>query len=64
MAIELKNILSDFSLGEVNPDDFYDTNITVFDIQEGHFTEKGLYCALSFLCVALLDLGLIEVDDE
>lgn len=63
-VLEMINTLNELDVQEINPDDFYETNIGVFDIQEGHFTKKNLFRALSFLCVALLDLGLIEEDEE
>lgn len=45
-------------------DHFSDTNVTVFDWQESVYKEKGQYGLLSLLSIALLDLGMISMQES
>lgn len=63
-AQEMMSTLKELAVEKVDLDNFYEANNQVFDMQEGYFAEKELYRVLSFLCVALLDLGLIEMNEE
>ena len=44
-------------------DDFTETNKIIIDTQEEYFNQNNAYKLLSLLCIALIDLGLIEVQD-
>ena len=56
----MKTALKELSIEVIDIDNFYDANMDVFDIQESHFKKRALFRALSCICVALLDLNLIE----
>ncbi len=43
-------------------DDFSKTNEIIIDAQEDYFKQCNAYRLLSLLCIALIDLGLIEVE--
>ncbi len=43
-------------------DNFSKTNEIIIDNQEEYFKQSNVYRLLSLLCIALIDLGLIEVE--
>ncbi len=52
------------NLEQWNLDEFGETNRQIFEYEEGEYELNHTYRALSLLCVALLDLGILETDDE
>ena len=62
-ANEMLNVLKELDVKKINLDEFYESNIKVFESQEKYYREKKLYRALSLLCIALMDLKLIEFDE-
>ena len=60
---ELVNALSELNVRDYNLDDFWVTNKTVFDFEEETYAKEQLYTTISLICISLLDLGLIELED-
>lgn len=52
------------NLEQWNLDEFGETNRQIFEYEEGEYDLDNTYRALSLLCIALLDLGILETDDE
>lgn len=44
-------------------DDFADCNKMIYEYQERNYSQNKKFRVLSLLCVALMDLGLIEIED-
>lgn len=54
------------SLNQINAnnydlDDFFETNQKIINYQEENFNKNNGYKLLSLLCIAFIDLGLIEI---
>ena len=45
-------------------DDFKDCNLKVFHFEEDSYSAYDTFQCLSLLCVALIDLGLIEINND
>lgn len=45
-------------------DDFREVNKKIFDFEEKEMESNKAYRILSLLCVSLLDLGLLEIEEE
>ena len=58
------NGLTKINAQNYNLDNFSETNRIISNIQEENFKKKSKYNLLSLLCIALIDLGLIEVEYE
>ncbi|MGL4760324.1 MAG: hypothetical protein ACRCWG_02600 [Sarcina sp.] len=56
--------LNAMGIDEYNLDDFYETNIKIFDFQEKFYAKNKKYKVLSLVLIALLDLQLIEVENK
>ncbi|MDY4574241.1 MAG: hypothetical protein SPD90_04210 [Intestinibacter sp.] len=54
--------IKELGIDSYDIDDFFQTNMDVFEYQERFYSEHGKYKALSLLCVAFLDLQLIEFE--
>ena len=63
-AKELMNAFSVMGVTDYDLDNFGVTNRAVYDYSEAAYAKEKLYHCLSLLCVSLLDLGLIEVENE
>ena len=61
---EMHKGLSRVNALDYDLDNFTDTNKTIIEAQEKNFEQKNTYNLLSLLCVALIDLGLIEIQQE
>lgn len=61
---EMLNGLNEFGIEQVDLDSLYDTNKKVYDNQEHHYSINSKFRLISLLCVALLDLGLIEIIED
>lgn len=59
---EMNNALKTIGIDEYDFDNFYDTNMKVYNYEEEHFKIHKKYKLLSLLCIALMDLGLIEIE--
>lgn len=53
-------------IGKLNLDldDFREVNKKIFDFEEKEMESNKAYRILSLLCVSLLDLGLLEIEEE
>lgn len=61
-AEELLKALDKIDVGELNLDQFGESNKRIFDFEEMEFSKESLYRALSLLCISLIDLGLLELE--
>lgn len=61
-AEELLRALDKIDVGELNLDQFGESNKRIFDFEEMEFSKESLYRALSLLCISLIDLGLLELE--
>ena len=61
---EMYNGLTKINAQNYNLDNFSETNRIISNIQEENFKKNSKYNLLSLLCIALIDLGLIEVEYE
>lgn len=55
--------LREFSIEDYDIDDFFETNIDIFNKQEELYIKSNKYKVISLLCIALMDLQLIEFED-
>lgn len=55
--------LDKIDIGELNLDQFGESNKRIFDFEEMEFSKESLYRALSLLCISLIDLGLLELEE-
>lgn len=60
---ELFHALGEMEIQNFDIDAFGETNREIFDYEENVYVTEGVYRALSLLCVSLIDLGLIEVEE-
>lgn len=64
-ATTLCNTLIQINNGEkFDIDDFKKCNIKVFNFEESLYSTDSVFCCLCLLCISLIDLGLIIIDDE
>lgn len=59
---EMLAALGEMNLDELDVDDFGKSNLQIYEHEEQKYKNSGLYCALSLLCISLIDLGLIEIE--
>lgn len=60
---EMYKALERLDLHEYDLDDFKDTNLKVFNYEEDCYKINKKYRLLSLLCIALIDLGLITIEE-
>lgn len=63
-TLEMKKALSSIGISDYDLDNFSTTNIKIFDFQENNYAASKKYRLLSLLCIALIDLRLIEIIDD
>jgi hypothetical protein len=51
-------------ISEYDLDDFVQCNMNVYEYQEGYYNQNKKFRVLSLLCIALIDLGLIEIQED
>lgn len=61
---ELHKGLIEINAKDYDLDDFSQTNKLVLDYQEQNYTQNNTYKVLSLLCIALIDLGLITIEEN
>ena len=61
---EMYKGLSEINIQDYDLDDFSQTNEIIIDTQEENFKQNNTYKLLSLLCIALIDLGLIEIQGD
>lgn len=61
---EMHKGLAKVNVYDYNLDDFSETNEIIIDAQEEHFKQSNAYRLLSLISIALVDLGLIEIQGE
>lgn len=59
---EMHKALTELNVYDYDLDDFSKTSNIIIDAQEDCFSKCNAYKILSLLCIALIDLGLIEVE--
>lgn len=62
-ASEMLRTLTNMGLDDYNLDDFSEANLKIYGYEESHYSINKKYKLLSLLCISLLDLGLINMDD-
>lgn len=60
---ELFSAFKHMKIDNYDIDNFGDCNMSIYEYQERIYSEEKLYHLLSLMCISLIDLGLIEVDD-
>jgi hypothetical protein len=50
--------------GTLDVDNFAETNMWIFENKEMEYERDKMYYALSLLCISLIDLGIIEVQND
>lgn len=61
---ELWEALQKIGKLKLDLDDFREVNKKIFDFEEKEMESNKAYRILSLLCVSLLDLGLLEIEEE
>ncbi|QAT41002.1 hypothetical protein [Clostridium sp. JN-9] len=61
---EMLEAITNISTEDYNLDDFSQTNMKIYEYQEEHYLINKNYKLLSLLCISLIDLRLIEIEDE
>lgn len=61
---ELMNAMESMDLGVWDVDAFGPVNMRIFETEENGYERAKVYYALSLLCISLIDLGIIEVEDD
>ncbi len=61
---ELLNGFLSMNVSDYDIDKFGVTNMKIFDFEESNFKKEQLYRALSLVCISLIDLGLIEIENN
>lgn len=60
---EMNKALDMMGINEYNLDDFRDTNLNIYNYQEDNYKINGKYKILSLVCLALIDLGLVIIEN-
>ena len=60
---EMHGALDIMEISSYDLDDFAKTNKQIFNFQESNYKKNKKYRLLSLLCIALIDLGLIEIEE-
>lgn len=60
---ELFNALKVMKIENFDIDNFENCNMNIFDYEESVFDTEQVYRALSLICVSLIDLGLLDIED-
>ena len=63
-AEELLQALDFMKAGTLDVDNFAETNMGIFENKEMEYERDKRYYALSLLCISLIDLGIIEVQND
>lgn len=61
---EMIKALNLIGIDEYDLDNFKDTNLNIFNYQEENYKKNKKYKLLSLICLALIDLGLVTIEDE
>jgi hypothetical protein len=60
---EMLSALHKLGIDNYDIDNFGETNLEIFNKQEAHYLVNQKYRLLSLICIALIDLGLIEIQE-
>lgn len=60
---EMDSALKQLRIDDYNLDHFSDTNLFIFNQQEEYFLNHRKYRLISLVCMILLDLGLVEIEE-
>ena len=61
---EMDKAIKSIGIENYDLDDFRDVNLEIYSYEEKYYAQTKKYKLLSLLCIALLDLGLIALEDE
>lgn len=61
---EMNGAIQEIGLTEIDLDDFRECNKRIYDYQDSFYSDNKKFKLLSLLCVALMDLGLIEIEEQ
>lgn len=59
---EMLNTIEKMGLQEYDLDNFYEANKFIFEFENNHYKSTNKYKLISLICIALLDLGLINIE--
>lgn len=62
-VVEFLKSLDIMNIDNYDLDRFSECNLSIFDYEETVYLNESVYHALSLICISLLDLGLIEIED-
>ncbi len=60
---EMLNALKKLGIYTYDIDNFGETNLTIFNKQEDYYLINQTYRLLSLVCMALIDLGIVEIEE-
>lgn len=60
---EMLLAIEKLGIRELDVDEFGESNLQIFEQQEELYEKNNLYKALSLLCVSLIDLGILEIEE-
>ena len=56
------NTIEKMGLQEYDLDNFYEANKFIFEFENNQYKSTNKYKLISLICIALLDLGLINIE--
>lgn len=59
---ELVKVITKICPEDFDIDEFGKCNNSIFEFEEIEYSREGMYRVLSLLCIALIDLGIVEID--
>lgn len=62
--LEIEKAIKNIGIESYDLDNFKDTNLKIYNYEENHYRKTKKYKLLSLLCAALLDLGLIAIEED
>lgn len=62
-AAELLKAIEIMNIDNYDLDKFSECNLRIFDYEENVYSNELVYHVLSLICISLIDLGLIEIED-
>ncbi|MBV4447886.1 hypothetical protein KM799_14915 [Clostridium tyrobutyricum] len=63
-VLEMNKAIKSIGIESYDLDNFKDTNLNIYNYEENHYRKTKKYKLLSLLCAALLDLGLIAIEED
>ncbi|MCT4663012.1 MAG: hypothetical protein N4A40_14235 [Tissierellales bacterium] len=63
-VIEMTHSLETIGVSDYDLDNFGESNEKIFNYQENYYDENKVYKLLSLFCIAFIDLGLIQIEEN